>query len=570
MASGEGAEPGSEAQAAAAPSALDKADACRREGNVLQQKGDYADACARYDAGLEALLWVKGEEEVKRATELRLALHLNAALTHLRRSNLRSAADHASGALAIDADNVKALYRRGCAKQRLAEHPGHEAEGPLAVRDFERVLELEPGNADAWKQLKQLRADLRKEEQERAKVQRETFKKVFASGKQLYDDVPEKDGGDPLPPGALRQITAAERARQVAVSAEQLHFRYSGSEPVLRGLSLQLRAGWCVGLVGNNATGKSTLARLLCGLLSPSGGEVVHHRQVEAQIPRLSSWVTIAWVPIAAVIGAVADPGEKQLFTFLVGRMRLAAWMLLCALVLLLAYAHRVVVGRRRDRKRRQYSVKFVSSEPCDKTNIGDSVSIEQAIGKQLPAKMARERRRQKVIAMLTAAGFQMYNQSTGEAVGTPADYIKEGLKFGQLSGGQKHLIYVLSCLATAPEVLICDEALGGLDAFRQPRVLHMLRRMKEDMNVAMLYITTELHQQRVIADSLGFVTNGRICELGPMEDVLDFPKHPTVKEYIGNYRGLPGCHHIGGKLAENYSNLAGDEALAADWLPRL
>ena len=42
------------------------------------------------------------------------------------------------------------------------------------------------------------------------------------------------------------------------------------------------------------------------------------------------------------------------------------------------------------------------------------------------------------------AGGFQMYNQETGEPVGNPLDYIREGLQFGKLSGGQQHLIYVL------------------------------------------------------------------------------------------------------------------------------
>ena len=42
------------------------------------------------------------------------------------------------------------------------------------------------------------------------------------------------------------------------------------------------------------------------------------------------------------------------------------------------------------------------------------------------------------------AAGFQMYNQETGDPIGNPMEYIRDGLQFGKLSGGQQHLIYVL------------------------------------------------------------------------------------------------------------------------------
>lgn len=95
-----------------------------------------------------------------------------------------------------------------------------------------------------------------------------------------------------------------------------------------------------------------------------------------------------------------------------------------------------------------------------------------------------------------------------------------------------------------------------------------MLRRMKDELGTALFYITTELHQLRLIADSIGFLQNGQLCELGPAEEVLDFPKHAATKEYVLAYRSLPGCFVIGGKLAQNYSAIEKDERLAANWLP--
>ena len=61
-----------------------------------------------------------------------------------------------------------------------------------------------------------------------------------------------------------------------AVSCERVSYSYPGSErPALSGVSLDLRPGEYVGVVGPNGGGKSTLVRLLNGLLRPDSGRVL-------------------------------------------------------------------------------------------------------------------------------------------------------------------------------------------------------------------------------------------------------------------------------------------------------
>lgn len=57
------------------------------------------------------------------------------------------------------------------------------------------------------------------------------------------------------------------------------------------------------------------------------------------------------------------------------------------------------------------------------------------------------QERRREVLAALRAAGFQMYGEG-GSPLGNPETYLADGLKVGELSGGQRHLIYILSVLA--------------------------------------------------------------------------------------------------------------------------
>lgn len=215
-----------------------------------------------------------------------------------------------------------------------------------------------------------------------------------------------------------------------------------------------------------------------------------------------------------------------------------------------------------------RYRVLHISSEINDREEIPARRTIEKVIGESLRGKMSAERRRRKVVALLKAGGLQMYNQETNEPIGNPEDYVRDGLTYGQLSGGQKHLVYVLRCIAADPEVMLCDEVLGGLDAYRQPRVLHMLRRMLRERHVALLYITCELHQLRLIGDSIAFMADECIYEYGSNQQLLDQPKHPLTKEYVSGYRGLPGCSDIGGRLAQAFAEIKNDPDLLGDWLP--
>ena len=68
-----------------------------------------------------------------------------------------------------------------------------------------------------------------------------------------------------------------------------------------------------------------------------------------------------------------------------------------------------------------------------------------------------------------------------------------DGLTCGQLSGGQRHLIYLLSVLASRPRLLICDECLCGLDIDRQSSMLRLLQRLQMKFGMAIVFLTVDL-----------------------------------------------------------------------------
>jgi len=366
------------------------------------------------------------------------------------------------------------------------------------------------------------------------------------------------------------------QGHDLIVSVEGLRFYYERAEPVLERINLEMRKGWCVGIFGNNATGKSTLARLMSNKLQPVSGEIKYPMAAidgsqaapTSAFPRTAAAIVVS-VVASAVVLAIGAEKTKKLANILLWWHWLALIGIAAAIMLAVKLTVQAV-DRRQKAAALNPKVLHVTSETTDKEQIPLSKTIAAAIGEGLPKHLNSKQRQERVVAMLSAAGFQMYNQTTGEPVGNPKEYVRDGLKYGSLSGGQKHLIYILMCLARCPDVILCDEVLGGLDAIRQPRVLHMLKRMKNEAHMSLLYITTELHQLRVIADSIGFISAGQICELGTADDILDCPRYPATKDYVCTYRALPGCQVIGGKLAQSYNEVKGDEALNAPWLPTL
>jgi len=74
-----------------------------------------------------------------------------------------------------------------------------------------------------------------------------------------------------MPPSSL---VPAQQARPVAIATEKLSFSYPDTPDVLCDVSLTIRAGEKVGVIGHNGCGKTTLFMLLCGVLAPSAGTV--------------------------------------------------------------------------------------------------------------------------------------------------------------------------------------------------------------------------------------------------------------------------------------------------------
>lgn len=95
------------------------------------------------------------------------------------------------------------------------------------------------------------------------------------------------------------------------------------------------------------------------------------------------------------------------------------------------------------------------------------------------------------------------------------------------LSGGQVRRVAIARALASNPSVLVADEAVSGLDVSTQAQLLNLLRRLRAEMGLTLIFITHDLGVASYLCDEIAIMYLGRIVETGPTNDVLMRPAHP-------------------------------------------
>ncbi len=104
----------------------------------------------------------------------------------------------------------------------------------------------------------------------------------------------------------------------------------------------------------------------------------------------------------------------------------------------------------------------------------------------------------------------------------------------GQLSGGQRQRVAIARALSINPDVIIADEPTSALDVSVRAQILNLLTDLKEQLGLAMVFISHDIQTVRYISDRIVVMNKGRIVEEGPAAELLAHPTDDYTRKLLG------------------------------------
>ncbi len=119
-----------------------------------------------------------------------------------------------------------------------------------------------------------------------------------------------------------------------------------------------------------------------------------------------------------------------------------------------------------------------------------------------------------------------------------------------ELSGGMRQRVMIAMALASRPRLIIADEPTTSLDVTIQSQILSLLREVRRENGMSMIFISHNLGAVAAIADDIAVMYAGQIVETGTAGDILGAPRHPYTRDLLratpridrpGELRPIPG-----------------------------
>jgi peptide/nickel transport system ATP-binding protein len=104
-----------------------------------------------------------------------------------------------------------------------------------------------------------------------------------------------------------------------------------------------------------------------------------------------------------------------------------------------------------------------------------------------------------------------------------------------QLSGGQRQRAMIARALMMRPKLLVADEATSMLDASLRVSILNVLKDLRDEFGMTILFITHDIGQACYLADRILVMEQGRSVEQGTPEEVISNPRHEYTRRLLAD-----------------------------------
>lgn len=263
----------------------------------------------------------------------------------------------------------------------------------------------------------------------------------------------------------------------------------SGDVTAVDSVNLQVKRGEILGVAGQSGCGKSTMATTVLGLLRApgyvAGGAATFNRRGEDPVDLLGAnevvlrrlrWRNVAYLPQGSMNSL--NP-----------------------------------IMRIRDQ--------FADVMMQHGWSSDDAAEVSNA---RRPGRRERAALRQRVVELLAEVGLDA----------SVADMYPH-----ELSGGMKQRVIIAMSVALSPELLIADEPTTALDVMIQRVVIQNLADLRDRLGVTILVITHDMGVHAQLVDRVAVMNEGRIVEVGQVEQVFNRPAEPYTQELISSIPDL-------------------------------
>jgi len=120
-----------------------------------------------------------------------------------------------------------------------------------------------------------------------------------------------------------------------------------------------------------------------------------------------------------------------------------------------------------------------------------------------------------------------------------------EGRRPAQLSGGQQQRVALARALVFEPELVLMDEPLGALDKNLREEMQLEIKRIHEELNVAMIYVTHDQGEALTMSDRIAVFNDGVVQQLATPDELYERPENAFVASFVGEN------NRFGGEVAE-------------------
>ena len=306
------------------------------------------------------------------------------------------------------------------------------------------------------------------------------------------------------------------------LEVRDLRIAFAGKEAV-RGISFEVGRGETLGLVGESGSGKSATSLAMMRLLPESatvtGSVKLYSSSSYEKVMEGMGFRKTGAVPHLVATGEgivnVASPAweapkDRPQGT---GQHRLATSS--CAPLLTLPEAQM--------RRMRGQDVAMIFQEPM--TALNPVMKVGRQIGEALLAhapKMGRREVRERVLQAMHEVGLPDPERRCD-------DYPH------QFSGGQRQRVVIAMALINKPRLLIADEPTTALDVTVQAQILALLKTLRVEHDLSMLFISHDLAVVAQVADRVAVMRYGEIVEQGSVAQIFGDPLHEYTRKLLAS-----------------------------------